>query len=86
MAGAKGQRAIKLRPPVGQRLARPGVDQVKADPLERPLRGVQRSQPLGDVMRAPQKSERPLIQRLQAERHPVHPGAGQIMKIRRLDR
>ena len=80
------KRAGKLGFPVGKRLARPGIDQVEAHPPEMALRGIERGQPLGHVMRAPQKMERLIVQRLQPQRHAVHAGPRNIGKARRLDR
>ena len=86
MLSAEADRAGEFGFPGGERLVRAGIDQVEADPRKGTLGGVERGEPFGDIMRAPQKFQRRVVERLQAERHPVHAGGGQIGKARGFDR
>ncbi|MCY1173650.1 hypothetical protein D9M73_138170 [compost metagenome] len=86
MLGAEGERAGEFGFPGGQRLAGAGVDKVEADARKGGLRGVERGEALGHIMRAAEKGERAIVKRLQPERHAVDPGARNIGKARRLDR
>ena len=86
MPGAERQRAGEFGLPVGFALAGAGVDEVETDPIEHRLRGGERGQPFGDVMRAAEEMQCLILQRLQAERDAVDPGGGQIGKARGLYR
>src|SRR3546814_17328404 len=66
-------------------LAGAGIDQVKAHPVERGLRDIQRLQPFGDIMRPAKEAQRLIVQRLKAQRSAVHPGGRKGAEVGRLD-
>src|SRR3546814_17879243 len=68
MACAETKRPVQFRPPFRLRLAGAGIDQVKAHPVERGLRDIQRLQPFGDIMRPAKEAQRLIVQRLKAQR------------------
>src|SRR3546814_14918890 len=68
------KRPVQFRPPFRLRLAGAGIAQVKAHPVERGLRDIQRLQPFGDIMRPAKAAQRLLVQRLKAQRSAAHPG------------
>src|SRR3546814_10936262 len=65
-------------------LAGAGIDQVKAHPVERGLRDIQRLQPFGDIMRPAKEAQRLIVQRLKAQRSAVHPGGRNGAEVGRL--
>src|SRR3546814_17195618 len=79
------KRPVQFRPPFRLRLAGAGIDQVKAHPVERGLRDIQRLQPFGDIMRPAKEAQRLIVQRLKAQRSAVHPGGRKGAEVGRPD-
>ena len=86
MPGAKPQRAGKLRLPLRRGLAGQGIDQIERDPRKVLLGDLKRRDTLSGVMQPPEETQRGIVERLQAERHPVDPGLGQRRIVCGLDR
>ena len=86
MLGAEADGARQFGLPCRERLTGPGVNQIEADAAERRLRLVQRRQPLVHVMRAPQKGQRLVVERLQAKRHAIDTRRSDCGEARRLHR
>ena len=82
MVGAKTQGPRQFGFPAGQRLAFPGIDQIKADPAKIALRNIKRRQPHRQIMWTPQLPQRDIIERLKTKGHPVDPGGGKAGKPR----
>jgi hypothetical protein len=82
MTGAEGEGARQLRFPVRFALAGARVDEIEAHPVKNATSRVECAQPLIDVMGTPQEGQRPIFERLQAERHAVDPGGRQIAETR----
>ena len=86
MAGAKADCTGEFRLPRRRCLVGASVDQVDIDAREFGLRNVERGNAFLDRMRAAQKGEGVIIQRLQAQRHAVDTYRRQIGKARGFDR
>src|SRR5690606_27902933 len=86
MLGAEAYRAGQLGLPLRLGLIWPGIDQVEAHATEMALRGVERTETLGNAMRTAEEAQCIVVERLEAERYAVDPCGSQIGKARRLDR
>ena len=84
MAAGERQRVRQLGAPGAHRLAGPRVDQVEGAARHDALRQSDRLPRFGRVVPAPEEGERAVVQRLHAERDPVHAGRAKILKPRRL--
>src|SRR6185369_15325553 len=84
MLGAERERAFEARRPASFTIARQGVDQVETDATDRRLGRLQRAQSLVRGMGAAEKSERLIVEALQAEADAIDAGLGEIGEARRL--
>ncbi|GJE60415.1 hypothetical protein MPOCJGCO_2527 [Methylobacterium trifolii] len=83
--GRPRDRIRQLGPPRRRRLAGAGVDQVEGGAGERRLRDPDRLERLRGAVQAPERLQRGVVERLDAERHPVDPGGPVAAKTPRLD-
>ena len=72
MVGCQRESAIQLLLPVSQRLVGAGVDQVEGQPRENPARQFERVDCLARTMATAKVLQRRVVERLDAERQPVH--------------
>ena len=86
MLGPERKGAGEFGLPDGQRLPGASVDEVERDAREHRLRGLERRHAFRRTMRAAEEAERVVVERLEPERHAVHPGGGEVREPRRLDR
>ena len=78
MIGAEGQCTPKLPLPLPGCLFGPCINQVNIDAAEMLLRDCERIKALRNRMRAPQKGQGCVIERLKAKRHAVYPSFRQV--------
>ena len=80
-----GQSELEFARPLGRLLPRPGVDQVERVARKHRARDGDGIERLARRMHAAELRQRPIVQRLNAERHPVDPGGPVAAKARGLD-
>ena len=80
------QRATQFRPPRGDALSRPRINQIERYPREQPTRDLQRRDRLRHRMLTSQCRERFRLQTLNADGNPVDPGIAQRGEAGRFDR
>ena len=86
MAARMVERPFELGRPGLDGLAGAGVDQIERETREQPCGEVDRRERLGRRVLAPEEPERPVIERLDAERDPVDPGRPEAGETTRFDR
>ena len=86
MAHLERQRPIELGQPVRLRLTGARIDQIDADPREVTHGDIESANGLGSVVPTAEKAQCPVVERLDAERHAVHPGLGEGCEPAGLDR
>ena len=85
MIARERQRAGKLGAPVGDALARPGIDEIEGEALEDRAGERHRRHRFGAGVRAPERLQIGVVQGLHAERDAVHAGRAIAEKALRLD-
>jgi hypothetical protein len=81
MVGTERKRAAQLGVPIGLGLTGAGIDEIYRNAFEMPLCDFQRLQCFACAMQPAEEMQRLVVQALDAQRHPIDPGHGQIGEI-----